>query len=66
VLLTILPRLAATLEATMLTSFTILVWIPMLIATPGEKGLWTEFTASWAISAGAWVIASSFRSRAEK
>jgi uncharacterized membrane protein len=63
VLLTIIPRLAATLEATMLTAFTILVWIPMLIATPGEKGLWTEFTASWAISAGAWVVAASFSSR---
>jgi uncharacterized membrane protein len=66
VLFMIVPRLAATLEATMLTAFTILVWIPMLIATPAEKGLWTEFTASWAISAGAWAVASSFRNRAEK
>ncbi len=63
VLFMILPRLAATLEATMLSAFTILVWVPMLIATPAEKGLWTEFTASWAISAGAWVVASSFAKR---
>jgi uncharacterized membrane protein len=59
VLLSIRPRLAATLEAAMLTAFTILVWIPAIVAAPGVQGLWSEFTISWAISAGAWVVAES-------
>jgi uncharacterized membrane protein len=60
VLLGIVPRLAAKLEATMLTAFTILVWIPMIVAAPKEQGLWSEITVSWAISAAAWVVAASF------
>lgn len=60
VLLSIVPRLAAMLQAALLTAFTILVWVPMIIATPGVKDLWTEITVSWAISAAAWVVAASF------
>jgi uncharacterized membrane protein len=60
VLFSIVPRLAATLEAAMLTAFTVLVWIPRILATPAEKGTWSEFTISWAISAAAWVVAASF------
>jgi uncharacterized membrane protein len=60
VLLSILPRLAATLDAVLLTAFTFLVWIPPIIAKPGSQGLWSELATSWAISAGAWVVAASF------
>jgi uncharacterized membrane protein len=63
VLLSIVPRLAARLEATMLTAFTILVWIPMIVAAPREQGLWSEITVSWAISAAAWVVAASLSNR---
>jgi uncharacterized membrane protein len=59
VLVGILARLAATLEAAMLTAFTFLVWIPPIIATPRNHGLWSEITASWAISAAAWLVAAS-------
>jgi uncharacterized membrane protein len=60
VLFGLYPRLAATLEAAMLTSFTVLVWIPLILAAPTSRPSWSEFTASWAISAGAWVVAASF------
>jgi uncharacterized membrane protein len=59
VLLGIYPRLAASMEAAMLTAFTTLVWIPLILAAPTSRPTWSEFTASWAISAGAWVVAAS-------
>lgn len=59
VLLGLYPRLAATMEAAMLSAFTGLVWIPAILAAPTAQGVWSEFTISWAISAGAWVVASS-------
>jgi uncharacterized membrane protein len=63
VLLSIAPRLAATLEAVMLSAFTILVWIPAVVATPAAQPVWSELTISWAISAGAWVVASALSRR---
>jgi uncharacterized membrane protein len=60
VLLGVLPRLAAVLEAAMLTAFTALVWIPLIVAAPTSVPTWSEFTMSWAVSAGAWVVAASF------
>jgi len=63
VLLGIYPRLAASMEAAMLTAFTVLVWIPLILAAPTSLPNWSEFSASWAISAGAWVVAASFANR---
>jgi uncharacterized membrane protein len=63
VLLGIYPRLAASMEAAMLTAFTVLVWIPLILAAPTSLANWSEFSASWAISAGAWVVAASIASR---
>jgi uncharacterized membrane protein len=60
VLLGILPQLAAALEAAMLTAFTVLVWPPLIVATPRTQNLWSEIATSWAVSAAAWVIAASF------
>jgi uncharacterized membrane protein len=60
VLLGILPQLAAAMEAAMLTAFTGLVWIPAILAAPASHPVWSEFTISWAVSAGAWVVAASF------
>jgi len=59
VLFRVYAGLAATLDAAMLTAFTVLVWIPLLLATPASRPTWSEFTASWAVSAGAWVVAAS-------
>jgi uncharacterized membrane protein len=63
VLLGIYPRLAAAMEAAMLSAFTGLVWIPAILAAPTKQFVWSEFTISWAISAGAWVVAASMWSR---
>ena len=65
VLLSIVPRLAATLDAVLLTAFTFLVWIPPIIDKPGSQGLWSEIAVSWAITAGAWVVATSFPPHAQ-
>ncbi len=59
ILFNILARLAATLEAVMLSAFTVLVWVPMLLATPTSPGTWSEFATSWAISGAAWLVATS-------
>lgn len=59
VLLGIFPQLAAAMEAAMLSAFTGLVWIPTILAAPTSRPSWSEFTISWAVSAGAWVIAAS-------
>ncbi|HEY5231064.1 MAG TPA: hypothetical protein VIJ11_09265 [Galbitalea sp.] len=59
VLLGICARLAAALEAAMLTAFTVLVWIPAILAAPTSRPSWSELTISWAVSAGAWVVAAS-------
>jgi uncharacterized membrane protein len=60
VLLGIYPQLAAAMEAAMLTAFTGLVWIPAILVAPTSRPTWSEFTISWAVSAGAWVVAASF------
>jgi uncharacterized membrane protein len=58
VLLGVLPRLAAQLEAAMLAIFTILVWIPAVVAAPATRGNWTEIWLSWALTAAAAVVAA--------
>lgn len=63
VLLGIYPRLAAAMEAAMLSAFTFLVWIPLLVAKPSTQFLWSEISMSWAVSAGAWVVAASIAKR---
>lgn len=54
----IYARLAAGLETVLLAAFTFLVWPPLLHASPTKAGLWSEFAASWALTAAAWVVAA--------
>jgi uncharacterized membrane protein len=56
----VLPRLAAQLEAGMLTIFTLLVWVPAVVAAPGSRSDWSELLTSWIIGAAVWVVADSF------
>ncbi|MDQ2765515.1 MAG: DoxX family protein [Gemmatimonadota bacterium] len=56
----ILPRLAASLDAALLAVFTFFVWIPRIIAPAPTGATWSEFTISWAVTAAAWVVAESF------
>jgi len=63
VLLSIYPRLSATMEAAMLAIFTALVWIPAIFTAPTSRNNWGEFVLSWAIAASAWVVAGSIASK---
>jgi uncharacterized membrane protein len=59
VLFSILPRLAAAAEATMLTLFGLLVWVPAVVAKPSDRFSWTALLITLAIAAAAWVVAGS-------
>jgi len=58
----IMARLAATLEAVMMSIFVLLVHIPMLVAGPAPQALqidWTMLAAATTLSASAWAVARS-------
>jgi uncharacterized membrane protein len=59
VLFSIFPRLAATVEAAMISLFTLLVWVPAVLHAPTARLPWTAFFISWAIAAAAWVVAQN-------
>lgn len=66
VLLGIFPRIAAFAEAAMIGVFTLLVWAPKIVAEPKSRLNWTAFFISWAIAAGAWVVAQNVGARVSK
>lgn len=57
----VLPRLAAMMEAAMVMSFALLVWLPGILARPGDRQQWTDFWVTWAVGAAAWVVADAYR-----
>ncbi len=57
VLFSVFPRVAAIAEAGMLSIFTILVWIPAIVAAPKTRLPWTAFFISWAITSAVWLVA---------
>lgn len=59
VLFSIFPRVAAAAEAGMISLFALLVWAPAVLAAPKSRFPWTAFLISWAIAAGAWVVAQN-------
>jgi uncharacterized membrane protein len=59
VLFSVLPRVAARVEAGMLSLFTLLVWVPAILAAPKARLPWTAFFISWAIASAAWVVAQN-------
>jgi uncharacterized membrane protein len=63
----ILPRLAATLEAVMMSLFGLLVWVPSFFAQPRPawatppQNQWSELVVTLVLAASAWIVATSLR-----
>jgi len=63
VLFSILPRVAAKIEAGMISLFTLLVWGPAILTAPKARLPWAAFFISWAIASAAWVVAQNIATR---
>jgi uncharacterized membrane protein len=57
------PRVAAWAEAGMISLFTLLVWVPAVVAEPKTRMPWTAFFISWLFGAAAWVVAQNVGAR---
>ena len=58
-LFSIVPRLAATLEAAMMSSFVLLIHVPGVVAAPRDRLQWTMLCVATAITGSGWSVARS-------
>lgn len=57
----VFARLAATLSALQMGSFILLVWLPIVVAGKMSDFNWGEIAVNFALVAGGWVVAESYR-----
>jgi uncharacterized membrane protein len=68
----ILPRLAAILEATMMSLFGLLVWVPSFFMQPRPawatqpQSQWSELALTLMLAAAAWIVAAAIRGSSTK
>jgi uncharacterized membrane protein YphA (DoxX/SURF4 family) len=65
ILLGIVPRLAATLEAIMVTVFVLLIHVPWVIGAPGDGLQWSMLFVASAIGGASWIVARSYAGGAQ-
>ena len=59
----LLPRLAATLEAAMMSVFVLLVNVPEVLFNSTHRGAWTALLAEGALVGAAWIVAAALRAQ---